>query len=646
MGTRKFSSLLIGVLAFLLALYPHLFSLYVGRMGGCFSWLAADAFYYLTVAKQVSWSPLFSYDGMYATNGFHPLWQAFLKAWFASAPFLGESLKLQILFAFGTGALCTAVAGGLIARYIFRLTGNAALSLLGAVPGLLYFVWGLADLNFGSFWSFNNGMESPFSLLLFAILIVFLARCRIYSAPSVRGCVVAALLVSLLILARLDDVFLAPALALPFLRRGLPLRRIALCAGILVGIPFLVVFAYCAFNLFYAGMALPVSGQTKAGFILIPNLLRLLAAVVPLHEFPGGNWDWWNHLTWRALFNCVPAIFALAFLLGAARRSRGRRRLGHNTAILCGLSVYVILKSAYNVALVGSWHQGHWYFPLTICTANILLAVWLGRMIRPEYRRLRLAVPRWGILAGAICTGLAGLAALTLAAIGHVPTTAVAEYLGPFRGASKLLILGGAALALCALLLATWLADYWSKHPQPGARRGSPVRFPADMLVSALVILFAANAIMAEKAQSQYNQHYARFFRQRDAVSLQIKRACGATGLLSFDDGVTAYSLNLPAMAGLGFNLDVEALKAQRSGRLLDLAFERGFRCLTSIDYMPHFTARKGDDVTAYLRSAFWLAGEDVDRWVFRVAYVEPETGCRFIEFFPADDASPGKAKP
>jgi hypothetical protein len=39
--------------------------------------------------------------------------------------------------------------------------------------------------------------------------------------------------------------------------------------------------------------------------------------------------------------------------------------------------------------------------------------------------------------------------------------------------------------------------------------------------------------------------------------------------------------------------------------------------------------------VTEGIGSASWLHGQDTSNWVFRVAYVQPETGCRFVEFQP-----------
>ena len=88
-------------------------------------------------------------------------------------------------------------------------------------------------------------------------------------------------------------------------------------------------------------------------------------------------------------------------------------------------------------------------------------------------------------------------------------------------------------------------------------------------------------------------------------------------------------------MSGLGYSLDTEAMRAKQSGRLLELAYDRGFRWLASLNYAP--SEREGIDLRDSLRETFWLADQNVDAWTFRRAYVEPESGCTFIEFTPRD---------
>ena len=112
-------------------------------------------------------------------------------------------------------------------------------------------------------------------------------------------------------------------------------------------------------------------------------------------------------------------------------------------------------------------------------------------------------------------------------------------------------------------------------------------------------------------------------------------------GILSFDDGIVAYSLGLPVMSGLGFTLDHPAVLAKQAHKLLEVAYERGFRCLTSVNYMPPLPATVGEDVTEDIRKVFWLSGENIDKWTFKLAYVQPETGHRFVQFEPRTNYTP-----
>ena len=51
-----------------------------------FTFFAADTFYYLTVARNFARIGLFSFDGEFPTNGFHPLWQVRLRNVFSQSP--------------------------------------------------------------------------------------------------------------------------------------------------------------------------------------------------------------------------------------------------------------------------------------------------------------------------------------------------------------------------------------------------------------------------------------------------------------------------------------------------------------------------------------------------------------------------------
>lgn len=625
----------LGFTAFMLAAYPFLVSFHFEGPRTCFSWFAADAFFYLTVAKRTAWEPLFSFDGLHATNGFHPLWQVYLKAAFSALPSVFGSGKAQLLLTHATGALCVAASAVYLTLFGARLTRNAALALLAAVPGFTYFLAALIDRDYGSLWSFANGMESPFSLLLFGLLLASLSKRRLFVSQRVLPCVLAGALLSLLVLTRLDDVFLVPALLVPlFWRSGLSGRSF-LRALALAGIPALVVLAYMGLNLAYAGSALPVSGQLKGGLAPGTNLSRAVELFAPFGGEPGAPWRGWGAQSWRALFNAGPVVVAFLFLSRAVRTPRRERgKPGNLTAILTGLSVYVLLKGLYNFVFVASWHQGHWYFPLSIATANLLIAAALGRTLRGRSP---------GGLAFGVSPWLPRLIFLGVLAIALLPPAGYALAAGvsfnPFAGRAA-----GEAWILAAVLLVGLVVAVGplAKLLAPPIRR---VRVSYALIGAVLLAVFSANALMAAKAATGTNARYYRFWTNREAALEAIEKRVETRGLLSFDDGILGYSLETPVMSGLGLALDREGVRAKREGRLLELAYARGFRCLASLVYLPPIPDEIGADVGNALKEAFWLEEERPEQWRFRLIYVEPESGCKFIAFEPAGHASSAKAR-
>ena len=62
----------------LLSLYPPAYAYFSGGLSNVFNFLAADTFYYLSIAANSSFLA-YTFDGQFLTNGFHPLWQILLE---------------------------------------------------------------------------------------------------------------------------------------------------------------------------------------------------------------------------------------------------------------------------------------------------------------------------------------------------------------------------------------------------------------------------------------------------------------------------------------------------------------------------------------------------------------------------------------
>jgi hypothetical protein len=369
-------------LALLLGLYPPALSYAARGVEAAFSFFAADAFYYLAVADHSVGVPGFTYDGSLPTNGFHPLWQYLLWAVFSTFGLTGAS---QVVFTFAASVLTSSLGAALFATALLRLTSRPFLALLGAVPGVFYALCLPFHAHCGASWSFANGMESGLSMLVFGVL----ARSLFAHGPPARGDVRRTLLVSFLVtlgtLARLDDVFLlVPFVGWILLRGGTRREQLRAAVSFLV-LPVLLIGAYLAYNVSYSGMLLPTSGAAKGGLAL-GNLGRLLTPFWPVWLF-GSDYGAWRHEMWRVLQLGVPLV---ACGIHVARVTRSRepsaspRSLPPAELALFLLASFVVLKGAYNLLFVRLWHQGHWYFPVSIMTFNALAVHLVERRCGPR----------------------------------------------------------------------------------------------------------------------------------------------------------------------------------------------------------------------------------------------------------------------
>src|ERR1700694_622658 len=147
-----------------------------------------DAYYYIIIARNFAFSGIPSFDGLHATNGFHPLWMLLLAGMYR---LIGRDADLftQIVAAKALEACVLAIALAACVFAFHRLRGKTPLAwgFLGAA--LIFFV--------PSFFLWERWMEST---LAAALLIVSLyavlderPRCLAVSLP-------------LLFLARLDTL--------------------------------------------------------------------------------------------------------------------------------------------------------------------------------------------------------------------------------------------------------------------------------------------------------------------------------------------------------------------------------------------------------------------------------------------------------
>jgi hypothetical protein len=378
---------LVAAVAVALVIAPVLIDLLVRGRRRAFSYFAADAFYYLQVARSWADHGKVSFDGTRATNGFHPLWQIVLAAiWRPSRLVLSEADTLVLVVVLG--AVLLGVATVLLARALHDagwLTPWFVALPFGAYALLIAPVWaafahGVSAVNplegpmplYGTAWSYANGMESACVWCAFAWLLAIGVR-RAWSGWSTAAWLGAA--AAALGLARLDTAAVSVGVLVAIGIAGSRARdreAVRTAVGALAGLVTVLV-AYVVVNRVYAGAWLPISGTLKSHF---PHP-------------SSANWrDLWslvrgNHLfarlrLYRALPTLLPAVIAAGHLVVIGLRSRGGHPRVLDTpavrfdVMLAGTAGGVLAIAAYDELFVPSNFQGHWYWPVSTLYVSIV----------------------------------------------------------------------------------------------------------------------------------------------------------------------------------------------------------------------------------------------------------------------------------
>jgi len=402
---------LIGIAVFLGTIYPPLWSLNELRVQAPFRYFAADAFYYLAIARNSVGKDIYTYDGVRATNGFNPLWQYYLSAAFARAP---SNQEQQLLFVFLSSAVFAALGTALFAVSLYALVRRPVLVLLATLPGFYYLAFSRLDAHFGAPWSFVNGMESGLSILLFGLLSYLLFARNVLAVITAWRLTLVSAVITAIALSRLDDIFLFLPLFALIVIRGSNWPEVARNAAPAASVPLVVIGAYLLYNHHYSGMVLPISAVTKSYGLFHPvawqNTLKELVSTLIPPRSPASEWTW-SGAAWRSFQLTVPVVCSFLWLLHTRRRLGDFRTRIHDMdhvslVVLLIAVLYVCAKAGYNFFYVHLWDQGHWYFPLNIMIANMLVLLFVdafisGRRDLSENTQAAFAASGWLSMAAA-----------------------------------------------------------------------------------------------------------------------------------------------------------------------------------------------------------------------------------------------------
>ena len=423
------------VFALIVSLTPALPLVFVHGADTAFLLLTGDAYLYLGIA-QASTPEFFSFDGERPTNGFHPLWQLWVRllAWV-----IGDA-PLVLMNAVAWSAVACVTAGVLLlGAAIHRATGSWLLGLLAA-PGLHYLLVGQGLGNL-AVWNFHDGMEAGLTFALTGLAAWLVAGMR---ADERRPGVWLALgaVLAVLMFARLDEVFVPLCVGLAWLVWKPRDFLVQVPAVILLGLPSAIVLGlYWLYNWHTVGVLMPVSGGAKGEGALLGNLyVTAVTFFAPLYDLRALVSDYAadrNGLTFAA-FRPVqvvfPALLAGFFVVILHRRFREAPW----APIMAGFCAAILVKAAYNAVAVNYWHQASWYFGFACAALSFTAAL----LFAPVAARLRAQAPEVGLLV-AVTVVLVGLMQASQSYARRAESPELAERRGFWEARAEI----GAALA-------------------------------------------------------------------------------------------------------------------------------------------------------------------------------------------------------
>jgi hypothetical protein len=323
-----------------------------------------DAFYYFQIARNVAGGAGFTFDGLHATSGFHPLWLFVLVPVFAIFP--GDMAPLRAVLAIE--ASLVAAAAVMVFDALRPRLGRAA----AAAAALLLLVQPAATR------TLRGGMESALVLCLFALVWARWLRVRDEPDAPPRRWLALGAWCAALFLARLEAILALPVLVALAWSPLLADRR-RLIALLLP--PAACAAAYLAWTALAFGTWGPVSAEVKAQFGA-----QGWAAQTPLQRSAfvlympwAGDWAARRALALLGLDPAAaPAVASLllaALLLFAFRRRAAVRRAVARGGIAFVLATAAAMIVADKVALglMLDWYRAP-VFLATAVAAGVALA--------------------------------------------------------------------------------------------------------------------------------------------------------------------------------------------------------------------------------------------------------------------------------
>ncbi|MEN3002680.1 MAG: hypothetical protein ABDI19_12695 [Armatimonadota bacterium] len=333
--------LYLSLLLCLLALVYGAVKLYVlAKMEVVVSLTADDAGYFFKIAQNVVAGKGFTFDGINKTNGFQPLWLYALLplAWLMR----GASPEVFFRVALMYQVVLVVIAGIFFYYAIVSFTNRVISTITTVIFYLISTVW------------FLNGMESGVLLLCVSGLLAYSLRHQVFFDYQPKKAFILGLLLGLVLLARLDMIFLVIAMYLfisiwilwRFADRQWRQQQLKQVGLSLAGLG-LVTVPYFLYNQLAFGALMPISGQLKNSF---PHIVEVSFGPPRIPR----------QVTMLLLMTMVICLTNL-FLL----RSSFFENLKHKYFIFLFIVFsFSILMHYLNTALFMKWAVFRWHFSI------------------------------------------------------------------------------------------------------------------------------------------------------------------------------------------------------------------------------------------------------------------------------------------
>jgi hypothetical protein len=292
-----------------------------------------DASYYFKIAENAGGGEGLTFDRINRTNGFQPLWLAVLVPVYRAYRGTPETMcRIVLLLQLVILALAALVLNAALARFFSKRTVLASLLLF------LFFVFVPAA----------NGMESAVLVLFLSLSFYGGASMDIFGRRDPKRELVFGILLGLVVLSRLDMVFLplvVVAASFASALRGGDERRAGLARTLFVSAgAAAVVLPYLAYNEMSFGAVMPISGLLKSSF---PRLSDPAYALSTLGK------RGWAGLLMAAAYAAYSLVRFRSTRSGADGLRYYRAAM---TAMACAILLHFIHALFFMKWAVFSWH--------------------------------------------------------------------------------------------------------------------------------------------------------------------------------------------------------------------------------------------------------------------------------------------------